>query len=278
MKFRTIALSLLCSFCIGVFAEPTELSSPINALTPSMPTPEDYQHHKQKHKEQNVIHKMMHCQYASEISSRPPTQKISLTFDDGPAPNLTPKILDLLAEHHVRATFFMTGVNAALYPDLVKRAHDEGHTIGNHSWDHKNFHILSTQDQQMEILKTDAALSLYSPHFFRYPFGNSTCGSNQFVRDKGYTIVGWHIDSCDWAFDTTGSVTDQQAQLCKVEPKNKHSLLQHLLTEIHQKQGGVVLLHDIHPRTLTVLEDLIVTLSHEHYQFVDLNYPNMISH
>src|SRR5947207_9423850 len=70
---------------------------------------------------------------------------IALTFDDGPHPTLTPKLLDLLAAHHMKATFFVIGQNAVDHPDILRRAMREGHEIANHSWSHPNFAKMSDE-------------------------------------------------------------------------------------------------------------------------------------
>ena len=77
-----------------------------------------------------------------------------MTFDDGPSDKLTPKLLDILAEHHVKATFFVIGQNAADYPEIVNRALKEGHEIGNHSWSHPNLGKMSDENVRRELKKT----------------------------------------------------------------------------------------------------------------------------
>src|ERR1700719_535353 len=79
---------------------------------------------------------------------------IALTFDDGPSAKLTPKLLDLLAAHHIKATFFLIGENAAEFPSIVAREAKEGHEIGNHSWSHPNFGKMSDDGIRTQLRKT----------------------------------------------------------------------------------------------------------------------------
>ena len=83
---------------------------------------------------------------------------IALTFDDGPNATLTPKLLDLLAARHLKATFFVVGQNAADHPDVLKRAVREGHEIGNHSWSHPNLGKMSDDAVRRELQKTEDAI------------------------------------------------------------------------------------------------------------------------
>src|SRR6201984_546884 len=83
---------------------------------------------------------------------------IALTFDDGPSAKLTPKLLDMLAAHHIKATFFLIGDNATEYPDLVAREIREGHEVGNHSWSHPNLAKMSDDGVRGQLRKTDDAI------------------------------------------------------------------------------------------------------------------------
>ena len=83
---------------------------------------------------------------------------IALTFDDGPSATLTPKLLDLLAAHRMKATFFVVGQCAAEYPDILRRASREGHEIANHSWSHPNLGKMSDEAVRREVQKTDDAI------------------------------------------------------------------------------------------------------------------------
>src|SRR5213596_3164690 len=84
---------------------------------------------------------------------------IAMTFDDGPSPTLTPKLLDLLAAHHIKATFFVIGQNVAEHPEVVARAVREGHEIGNHSWSHPNFGRMSDEGVRRELKRTEDAIT-----------------------------------------------------------------------------------------------------------------------
>src|SRR5215472_16839972 len=83
---------------------------------------------------------------------------IAMTFDDGPSATLTPKLLDLLAAHHIKATFFVIGENVAEHPEIVARAAREGHEIGNHSWSHPNFAKMSDEGVRHQLQQTDDAI------------------------------------------------------------------------------------------------------------------------
>src|SRR5438552_2374616 len=76
---------------------------------------------------------------------------IALTFDDGPQEKLTPKLLDLLAQHHIKATFFVIGENAAEHPDIVARAASQGHEVGNHTWSHPNLAKMSDDNVRRQL-------------------------------------------------------------------------------------------------------------------------------
>src|SRR5690606_7056695 len=123
------------------------------------------------------------------------------TFDDAPDPRFTPAILDTLAKYDVCATFFVVGVRAAKHPAIVKRIHNEGHIIGNHSYNHAVLSTLSISDYRKQIWSTDAAIRKiigYSPHFMRPPYGETLPQQVKWSQQAGFTIVNWDVDSVDW--------------------------------------------------------------------------------
>ncbi|TSB46553.1 polysaccharide deacetylase family protein [Alkalicoccobacillus porphyridii] len=128
-------------------------------------------------------------------------KKIALTFDDGPDPRVTGDLLDVLAEEKVPATFFLMGVRVDRYPDLVKRMVDEGHTIGSHGYWHNPLINLSNREAQADLEKANQAIfravnqetSLYRP-----PFGSLNEEKVEMLKELGYSVIIWSVDSEDW--------------------------------------------------------------------------------
>lgn len=215
------------------------------------------------------------CRYVSAIDTPPPRRTVALTFDDGPEEGATEAILEVLARHDIRAAFFMIGEKARAHPELVSRVAAAGHlVIGNHSWTHPNFHDISVEVQQSEVARGDALLKdELRPKLFRYPYGNASCATNDYLHAQGYRIVGWHVDSCDWAFDQTGSVNETDARLCEVRPEYLHDYVGHVVSQVAEHQGGIVLMHEIHPRTVRQLEEVIARLKSLGYAFGSIDEP-----
>ena len=199
------------------------------------------------------------CRYESEISTAAPARHLALTFDDGPEPGQTELILEVLKRHHVPATFFMIGEQVQKYPELVAQVLADGHhLVANHSWDHPNFHSIDAAEQLQEVAKAEKVLAKDMEHkLFRYPYGNATCQTNNYLHQQGYKIVGWHIDSCDWAFDRTGEVDPKEAATCGVLAPYRKDYVGHVLSAIRAHNGGIVLMHEIHPNTLKKLDEII---------------------
>lgn len=149
------------------------------------------------------------AQFFAPVVARLATKEplVALTFDDGPDPVFTPKILDVLAAHHVHASFFVLGERAAQHPEIVKRMHDEGHTVGTHTQHHTiRFHFGSPTYVQKEIedaIAVVAGILPSSPKLFRPPQGLRTplFGSG-WKRTRGLTCVTWSVRGLD-AFATT---------------------------------------------------------------------------
>lgn len=134
--------------------------------------------------------------------SKAPIKKVALTFDDGPDKKYTNKILDILKEKGVPATFFVVGKQVKLYPDTMKRIYKEGHAIANHSWDHKNFTKLSNDQMKQQIAKTDRAIKEAvgtNTAWFRAPYGAKNKQVKSIISKTGNTEIGWTIDTRDWA-------------------------------------------------------------------------------
>lgn len=155
-------------------------------------------------------------------------RRVALTFDDGPDPQRTPAVLDLLARQGVRATFFVVGARAEAHPELVRRMVAEGHVVGNHSYTHSWRFPLRSLDRTMEELcRTGEVLHRITgrqPRLFRPPFGVTNPTIARAVRRLGLDPVGWSIRS----LDTMGQSPERVAA--------------RILRRLHP--GAVILLHD----------------------------------
>ncbi|MES2160612.1 MAG: polysaccharide deacetylase family protein [Pseudomonadota bacterium] len=208
------------------------------------------------------------CRYESDIATPPPLNRVALTFDDGPTAPGTDNILEVLKKYKVHATFFMIGEKAQQYPELVAKVRAAGHdVVANHSWSHPNFHDIDVARQTSEVLRTDSLAGADGPKLFRYPYGNSTCETNQLVREHGYKIVGWHIDSCDWAYDRTGAIDAREAISCGVPRQFMNDYVGHVLAAARARRGGIILMHEIHPNTLRSLDAIIAGLLADGFGF-----------
>ncbi len=132
---------------------------------------------------------------------------IALTFDDGPCKD-TLRLLDGLKQRGVKATFFMLGSNAAAYPDIVKRAYEEGHQIASHTYDHSELTKLSDSQIQSQVTRTrnalNAAIGAKNAYIVRPPYG----AYNQRVLDLlGAAAIYWSVDSNDWRWTNNADKT-----------------------------------------------------------------------
>jgi peptidoglycan/xylan/chitin deacetylase (PgdA/CDA1 family) len=134
------------------------------------------------------------------IAPRRPGE-LALTFDDGPNPAFTPRLLDVLAAREVRATFFVVGCYAQKQPDLLRRIASEGHLIGSHSWSHLNLALTPAAGIRDQLLRTSDALQqiLGQPvPYFRPPFGARRPAVFGIARELGLTPVLWNAMTTDW--------------------------------------------------------------------------------
>jgi peptidoglycan/xylan/chitin deacetylase (PgdA/CDA1 family) len=138
--------------------------------------------------------------------------KIYLTFDDGPIPEVTPWVLDILKKHNAKATFFCIGDNIAKHPEIFERIISEGHAVGNHTFNHLNGRKTKSEDYLENVLKGETEIehslatirpehSQRSKHLallFRPPYGQMTSKQAKSLQHKGYQIVMWNVLSTDY--------------------------------------------------------------------------------
>jgi peptidoglycan/xylan/chitin deacetylase (PgdA/CDA1 family) len=145
------------------------------------------------------------------IAPRRPGE-LALTFDDGPNPAFTPRLLDALASHDVRATFFMVGSHAQAEPELVRRIVAEGHLIGNHSWSHANLALASAGRVGEELARTSQTLEQIAGvpvRLFRPPFGARRPAVLRIARELGLEPVLWNAMTSDWKEPSAEAIVER---------------------------------------------------------------------
>jgi peptidoglycan/xylan/chitin deacetylase (PgdA/CDA1 family) len=146
---------------------------------------------------------------------------LALTFDDGPNPAWTPRLLDILAAHNAHATFFMVGRFAEAEPSLVRRVADAGHLIGNHSWSHPNLARTASSRIRQELTRTSDTLAQIvgrPPRFFRPPYGARRPYVLRAARSLGMTPVTWNAMTSDWVDPSADHIA---AELMKKIDRNE---------------------------------------------------------
>jgi peptidoglycan/xylan/chitin deacetylase (PgdA/CDA1 family) len=182
--------------------------------------------------------------------------EVVLTFDDGPNPPTTGKVLDALAAECVEAHFFIIGERAKAAPELVRRAYEEGHTIGTHSQTHAGLAELPLADAEREISdgidSTNAALGgqRAAAPFFRAPYLTTTAGVDQFLADHDVMLWSIDIDPEDW------------------RPLSPDEVVERILSRLEKRHSGIVLMHDVQPHTAAVIPKLLVELKSRGYSIV----------
>jgi peptidoglycan/xylan/chitin deacetylase (PgdA/CDA1 family) len=134
---------------------------------------------------------------------------LALTFDDGPHPEYTPRLLEILDRYQARATFFMVGKVAKRHPELVHRIAQAGHAIGNHSWDHPSFPYITGRERRVQIRACAKAIAPYGQKLLRPPYGNQSVASRLDALWLGYKVVTWNIVAYDWLDRDANWMVDQ---------------------------------------------------------------------
>ena len=181
-------------------------------------------------------------------------KKIAITFDDGPNPQYTPIVLQLLENYDAKASFYCIGKQVKKYPELLKLISDRGHEIGNHSYSHEwTIDFKSTEDWLTELKNTDQAIFKVTgkkTESFRPPFGVTTPHLAKAITVTGHKVIGWNIRSFDMVL------------------KNPNIVLNRIVKKV--KPGAIILLHDKHERIEIVLEQLLQFLKKQDYQMVTI--------
>ncbi|MFG1396256.1 polysaccharide deacetylase family protein [Roseixanthobacter pseudopolyaromaticivorans] len=180
---------------------------------------------------------------------------IAITFDDGPNPETTPKLLKILEARNIKATFFVLGTNASAYPDVVRSVAAAGHEVGNHSWNHPQLPKLTLAAADKQIEDTSAAIEAATgkkPLYLRPPYGAMTPALQQHLVQKyGVTMIFWSVDPLDWKVRDAQNIYDQIMK--------------------HVRPGAIILAHDIHATTVAAMPRVLDALIAKGYKFVTVS-------
>ncbi len=189
---------------------------------------------------------------------------VALTFDDGPSPIWTPKILDELKKEEIKATFFMLGNHVERYPEVARRVLAEGHEIGNHTYDHHVLLCYTMDELEKEIKQAETAIRNATGRtttYFRPPKAWLTGAEKQKIKDMGYKVVLWSLNSKDW-------VTFHDKQITSY-------ILRHI------QPGDIILFHDSggaftteggdRSQTVKTIPRLVRKLRERGYRFVTIS-------
>jgi len=168
-------------------------------------------------------------------------KKIALTFDDGPHPEITPILLNLLKKYNVKAGFFCIGKMVENSPDILRRTDSEGHLIGNHTYSHAHLiDFYSTNKIKEELYKTENLIKNIiqkKTKLFRPPYGVTNPAISNAVRDLGYITIGWNIRSLDTVI------------------KDEKKIIARVIRQL--KPGAIVLLHEKDMKVIEVVKQLL---------------------
>lgn len=187
--------------------------------------------------------------------------EVVLTFDDGPYPPTTNRVISALAHECVRATFFLIGKNASENPQVVKKIAAEGHTIGHHTWSHRSLKRIGAGDAIGEIERgiaadefalNGSATPTPSTPFFRFPGFESTPALLELLQSRGIAVFGADL----WASDWNKMTPTQELQL--------------VIGRLRAARKGIILFHDPKAQTAAMLPEFLRFLRNNNYRVVHL--------
>lgn len=193
-------------------------------------------------------------QFNKLIHGDPSRTEIAVTFDDGPHPSYTPKLLSILKQYNAKATFFLVGEMAERHPELVKAEIAAGHAIGNHTYHHVNLTKIPPEDVAVEIQSCGDVLKSITgkqPHLFRPPGGDYDRQVAQLANSLGYTMVLWTDDPGDYASPGAEVI---EARLDR-----------------RINNGGIILIHDGIQQTIDELPAILKYLNNKGYKLVTID-------
>lgn len=191
----------------------------------------------------------------------PPTKllekgEVVITFDDGPHPKFTRPILEALAEQCTKATFFELGEMIKNFPDIAKEVQAAGHTVGTHTWSHRNLGAISLDRSKSQIESAINLAETTLPEgvapFFRFPYLSDPKRVRDYLAKRNIAVMGIDADSLDWRY------------------RSPDRVFKNIFNALDKSGGGIMLFHDIHPQTAKVIPEVLAELKKRGYKVVHL--------
>ncbi|MBX4974672.1 polysaccharide deacetylase family protein [Rhizobium lentis] len=184
-------------------------------------------------------------------------KEVILSFDDGPIPGRTDKVLAILDQFGVKGAFMMVGEMAEMHPALARKVAEDSNTIASHTYDHANLSSLDFDAAMAEVIKGELAVTKATGtdvSFFRFPYLAESHRLRAAIAMRDMVVMDVDIDSKDYFAGTAVSVTQRTMDL------------------LHRRGRGIILMHDIHKRTATMLPNLLSELESEGFKVVTLKF------
>jgi peptidoglycan-N-acetylglucosamine deacetylase len=182
--------------------------------------------------------------------------EVVITFDDGPHPTFTREILTALAEQCTKATFFQVGQMIKSFPDITKEVQAEGHTVGTHTWSHRNMGAVSLDRAKSQIESTiniaEATLPNGVAPFFRFPYLSDPKRVRDYLASRNIAVMGIDADSFDWRYRSADRV------------------FKNIFSALDKSGGGIMLFHDIHPQSAKAIPAVLAELKARGFKVVHL--------
>jgi peptidoglycan/xylan/chitin deacetylase (PgdA/CDA1 family) len=197
-------------------------------------------------------------EYGEQYAPKPLLGKgeVVITFDDGPHPKFTREILDALAAQCTKATFFNVGEMIKEFPDIARQVQAEGHTVGTHTYTHRNLGALSLERAKSQIESTinvaEATLPNGVAPFFRFPYLSDPKQVRDYLASRNIAIFGIDVDSFDWRM------------------RSPEKVVANVTKGLEKVGGGIILFHDIHPQSAKAIPTVLAYLKEHGFKVVHL--------
>lgn len=226
---------------------PTQVVEPTVTATPT-PTPQVQDNIDPNQEEANIEDNNDTITPTEEEPTQEVQKMVALTFDDGPYPPVTERLLKILKDNDSHATFFVVGNRMDTYSETVQQAVEEGHQIGNHTFSHKDLTKLKVKEIEYEVEYSNDLINQYADAgntYLRPPYGAKSDIVKSTVK---VPLIFWSVDSLDW------------------KTRNKDAIYKEIMKTV--KDGDIILMHDLYPSTADAMEKVIPALISEGYKLV----------